>query len=499
VGSLNGNRIENNIVLRQPGAAGAPTVLRIRNPAQGGNLAYTLGAFQQTYAEASGNLETDPMFTDEANRVFTLRAGSPAIDRGLLIPGVPYLGTGPDLGVFERDGDGPADTTPPLVAVTSPAGGQTVSGAVPITASASDNVGVTRIDYLQDGQVLAVFSPPVFTVSWNTALVPNGTHTLTAVARDAAGNRTTSAAISVTVLNMDTSAPAVTITSPTSSSTYSTGASSITLGGTASDNVGVTQVTWANNRGGGGSATGRTSWTASGIALQPGPNVLTVTARDAAGNTTTATLTVTRTDTSAPTVTITSPTSGPTYTTGASSIALGGTASDNVGVTQVTWANSQSGSGAATGTTSWTASGIALQPGTNMLNVTARDAAGNTTTATLTITLTASFTFTDDPLVAPTTLVKAMHISELRTAIASLRAARGLAPFGWTDRTLVPGITPARAVHVAELRTALDQAYQASRQAPPTYTDPALVAERTTIKKVHLDELRAAVLGLRSP
>jgi len=113
VGSLNGNRIENNIVLRQPGAAGSPMVLRIRNPAQGGNLAYTLGAFQQTYAEASGNLETDPMFTDEANRVFTLRAGSPAIDRGVLIPGVPYLGTGPDLGVFERDGDGPRTRLPP--------------------------------------------------------------------------------------------------------------------------------------------------------------------------------------------------------------------------------------------------------------------------------------------------------------------------------------------------------------------------------------------------
>ena len=60
-------------------------------------------------------------------------------------------------------------------------------------------------------------------------------------------------------------------------------------------------------------------------------------------------------------------------------------------------------------------------------------------------------------------------------------------------------VTRARAVHVTELRTALDQTYQASRQAPPTYTDPALVAGRTTIKKVHLDELRAAVLGLRGP
>src|SRR5437764_1082131 len=318
VGSLNGNRIENNIFLRQPGSAGEPMVLRIREPAQGGNLSYTLAGFQQTYAEASGNLETDPRFTDEANRVFTLRAGSPAIDRGLVIPGVGYFGSAPDLGVFERDDDGPADTTPPLVAVASPAGGQTVSGVVTITASASDNMGVTRIDYLQDGQILAVFSPPVFRASWNTVLVPNGTHTLTAVARDAAGNRTTSAAIGVTVLNVDTSAPTVSITSPTSGSSYTTGASSITLGGTAFDNVGVTQVTWANSRGGGGTATGRASWTASGIGLQLGTNVLTIRGRDAAGNTATDTVTVTRIDATAPTDALPSPTSAPSYTTRAS-------------------------------------------------------------------------------------------------------------------------------------------------------------------------------------
>src|SRR5205823_7332140 len=87
-------------------------------------------------------------------------------------------------------------------------------------------------------------------------------------------------------------------------------------------------------------------------------NVLTVTAKDAAGNTGTATLTVTLTvtssDTTPPTVAITSPTSSSTYSTTSSPLTLGGTASDNVGVTQVTWASSRGGSGTATGTTSWT-------------------------------------------------------------------------------------------------------------------------------------------------
>jgi hypothetical protein len=91
----------------------------------------------------------------------------------------------------------------------------------------------------------------------------------------------------------DTTPPTVAITSPTTASTYSTTSSSLTLAGTASDNVGVTQVTWANSLGGSGTASGTTSWIASGIVLQPGPNVLTVTAQDAAGNTATANLTVT--------------------------------------------------------------------------------------------------------------------------------------------------------------------------------------------------------------
>src|SRR5207249_2566719 len=122
----------------------------------------------------------------------------------------------------------------------------------------------------------------------------------------------------------------------------------------------------------------------------------------------------TATDTTAPTVTITSPTSNPTFSTSASLLTLGGTASDNVGVTQVTWANSRGGSGTASGTTSWASSGIVLQTGTNVLTVQARDAAGNTATTSLTVTLSVTLAFTDDPLAAQSTLIKTVHITELR-------------------------------------------------------------------------------------
>src|SRR5262249_60185095 len=82
----------------------------------------------------------------------------------------------------------------------------------------------------------------------------------------------------------DKQRPTVTITAPTSSSRFTTNTSPLTISGIASDNVGVTQVTWSNSRGGSGTATGTTSWSASGIAMQSGSNTLTVTAGDAAGN-----------------------------------------------------------------------------------------------------------------------------------------------------------------------------------------------------------------------
>ena len=215
------------------------------------------------------------------------------------------------------------------------------------------------------------------------------------------------------------------------------------------------------------------------------------------GDTLSRIVTGTGTDTTAPTVTITAPTSGPTYITSTTPLTLGGTASDNVGVTQVTWTNSQGASGTATGTTSWTASGIALLVGTNGLTVTARDAAGNTKTVSLTVTLSGTAAFTDDPVVAQSTPVKAVHLIEARAAIDSVRAVHGLPTFGWTDPALTQGITPAKAVHLTELRTALNQAYQAASRALPTYTDATVVTRVTVITAVQLNELRTAVRALQ--
>jgi hypothetical protein len=91
----------------------------------------------------------------------------------------------------------------------------------------------------------------------------------------------------------DATAPTVAITSPTLSSSYNITTSTVSLGGTSADNVGVTSVEWTNSRGGSGFATGTTSWTVPSIALLSGDNAITVSARDAAGNLGVALITVT--------------------------------------------------------------------------------------------------------------------------------------------------------------------------------------------------------------
>lgn len=100
--------------------------------------------------------------------------------------------------------DPPApDTTAPTVNLSAPADGATVSGSVTMTAAATDNVGVAGVKFYANGtQVGSEATSSPYSVSWNTASVANGSVQLTAVARDAAGNTTTSAPVTVTVNNV---------------------------------------------------------------------------------------------------------------------------------------------------------------------------------------------------------------------------------------------------------------------------------------------------------
>jgi YD repeat-containing protein len=142
-----------------------------------------------------------------ANKVATV-TGTSHTDNGLAAGTYHYQ-------VIARDGSGNAsapsgqasalvtgDTIPPTVSVTAPANGSTVSGPVTITANASDAGGVAGVTFRIDGTTLGSEDTAApYSTSWNTTSVANGQHQVTAVARDQAGNTTTSSTITVTVSN----------------------------------------------------------------------------------------------------------------------------------------------------------------------------------------------------------------------------------------------------------------------------------------------------------
>ena len=138
--------------------------------------------------------------------------------------------------------NGVVDTTPPTVSLTAPAANATVSATITVSANASDNVGVAGVQFQLDGANLgAEDTTSPYSVSWNTTTVSNASHTLTAIARDVAGNRTTSSAVVLTVSNpvQDTTPPTISFTAPAANAAIN---GTITVSATASDNVGVIGV-----------------------------------------------------------------------------------------------------------------------------------------------------------------------------------------------------------------------------------------------------------------
>ncbi|MDB5163684.1 MAG: hypothetical protein JWS12_301 [Candidatus Saccharibacteria bacterium] len=107
----------------------------------------------------------------------------------------------------------PSDSTPPKVTLTSPANGATISGSVNVAATASDNVGVTKVNFEVDGTQVSSITASPFTYSWDTSKVTNAAHTVKATAYDAANNTNTST-VTVTVNNTTTPPPPPTDTQP---------------------------------------------------------------------------------------------------------------------------------------------------------------------------------------------------------------------------------------------------------------------------------------------
>ena len=176
------------------------------------------------------------------------------------------------------------DTIPPSVLITSPANNGTVTGTIQVQGSVTDNVGVTKIQFYVDGQLVASAASSPFAISWNTANSANASHTLTVNASDAAGN-VGSAFVTVSVSNpivVDTTPPAATITNPLNGTTV-TGVVNITV--SATDNVAVAQVSIYVDgvlKCTDATAPYTCSWNTKKVS--PGSHTITATAWDKAGN-----------------------------------------------------------------------------------------------------------------------------------------------------------------------------------------------------------------------
>jgi hypothetical protein len=224
------------------------------------------------------------------------------------------------------------DTLAPSVSITSPAPGAMVKGTITVSANASDNIGITRVELLVDGVLRATDTIAPYSFSWNTATLADGNHTLQARAFDACNNSKVSTSVTVDV-QQDTAVPQVAWTAPASGALLRGTAS---LQATASDDTGVTKVEFFADgvlQGTDTTSPYAFSWNSAGVA--DGAHSLHAKAYDGAGKTaTTATVPVT-VDNTAPRAAIDVPGIGATVT--GTSVALRGWATDRSRITSLSF------------------------------------------------------------------------------------------------------------------------------------------------------------------
>ncbi len=182
-GSLNGNKIQNNVVLRQSGSAGEQSVLFIRNTASGGDLSLTVAQFQSRFADARNNLEVDPLFVDETVRDFYLQPGSPAVDKGMVIAGMTYGGAAPDIGAYEL---GASATTPGTTTPTSTTSPTTTTPTTSTTSSTAGTTTSTTSTTSSTGSAGAGASAPTSSSTTTTATPSNPAPTLSSLSPSSA-------------------------------------------------------------------------------------------------------------------------------------------------------------------------------------------------------------------------------------------------------------------------------------------------------------------------
>ena len=386
------------------------------------------------------------------------------------------------------------DTTPPTVSLASSATSVTTAQTITLSATATDNVGVARVEFYDGTTLLAsdTSSPYATTVALTSA--NNGTKSYTARAFDAAGNSATSAAVSVTV-NIptgDTTPPTVSIRSNVTSVTT---ARTITLTATATDNVGVTRVEFYDGTTLlGQDTTSPYTRTVSLTSANNGIKSYTARAHDAAGNNRTSspvtvTVNIPVSDTTPPTVSLAS---SATSVTTAQTITLTATATDNVGVTRVEFLD---------GTTllvndtaspwSTTVALTSANNGTKSYTARAYDAAGNNRTSTA-VTVTVAISTADTTPPTPATNLAASNLTSTSVTICWTAATddRGVVAYDVYLGSTLAGTTTSTCINLSGLTAntsysatvrARDAAGNTSTSSPLAFTTPPVSTADVTL------------------
>ncbi len=169
-----------------------------------------------------------------------------------------------------------SDTTLPTASITAPAAG-TVTGTVAVSATGSDNVGVTGMTLAIDGATVSTSTSGSVSYSWNTTgLVAGSSHTITATARDACGNVSATASRSVTIAG--TTTWSISGSAGTASATVTAGTRSATSD--ASNNYTITGLP---------AGTYTVTPTKSGCTFSPASASVTITSANVTGKNFTAT------------------------------------------------------------------------------------------------------------------------------------------------------------------------------------------------------------------
>ncbi len=264
-----------------------------------------------------------------------------------------------------------ADTTAPTVSISAPANGSsfTTAQTVTINATAADVVGVTRVEFYDGATLLGTDTTSPYSFAWAITSANNGSHSLTAKAYDAAANVGTSTAVSVTI-NIATALNGATLYATNCEGCHNPLASSSKLGRSASQ----IQTAINNNTGGMNFLNTLTTPEIQAIAAALAPPA----------------------DTTAPTVSISAPANGASFTT-AQTVTINATAADVVGVTRVEFYDGATLLG--TDTTSPYSFAWAITSasnGSHSLTAKAYDAAANVGTSTA-VSVTINITGTPPP------------------------------------------------------------------------------------------------------